>query len=60
LADTVAKLDEGSIARNIRIGMGRCLNQRCASGADLESILRAAPPENSFTTVSAPSSTSPV
>ena len=29
-ADSVAKLGEVSLARNIRIGMGGCLNQRCA------------------------------
>jgi len=40
-ADIVAKLSEGSLARNIRIGTSRFLNQRCASRAGLESILLA-------------------
>jgi hypothetical protein len=49
---TVAKLAERALARNIRIGTGRFLNQRCASRADLESILLAETPQNSFATVS--------
>ena len=52
-ADCVAKLGEGRLARNIRIGMGRRLNQGCASTPDLESILLAEASQNSFATVSA-------
>jgi hypothetical protein len=42
-ADSVAKLDEDQLARNIRIEAREFLNQHCALALGLESILRAGP-----------------
>jgi hypothetical protein len=39
LADIVAKVGEGRLGRNNRIGRSESLNQPCVSGADLESML---------------------
>jgi hypothetical protein len=41
--DSVAKLDEDQLARNIRIEAREFLNQHCALALGLESILRAGP-----------------
>jgi hypothetical protein len=40
-ADSVAKLDEDQLVRNNRIGAGKFLNQHCAFGPNVESMLRA-------------------
>jgi hypothetical protein len=53
MPDCVAKLHKGSLGRKIRIVTGSVLNQRCASKADLESILLVEALQNSFATVSA-------
>src|SRR6516162_5287825 len=52
-ADTVAKVGEGSFARNIRIDARSRLNQCCLSAPDLESILLTQTPQNTFATISA-------
>jgi hypothetical protein len=56
LTDAVEKVGDGAPARNNRIASDDFLNQTCAFGGRLESILFRGPPQNPFSTVSTPSS----
>jgi hypothetical protein len=45
VADIVAKIRDGLLARNIRIETGHFLNQHCVLVSDLELLLRAQRPK---------------